>query len=1104
RDAVYMDIDSFIEVSGELVDKVFGLSYYENLCALGKILKYLFRNVYNKPKRVPQGVVRVKSDFVFSGKLFVAACNDKLLVPNIIMSLYANHELIPQPWQILICTPSTTMEELSIFTKRCFFAAKNRYDDYLFCIANLELVDFELQYQLVNIIKSMSEEYDKYLLALICCREPGVHHHILDQFSQDVHTTNGLDMKSMKKIYKELCPEIFCVISELSGLGKTEWIKNKSYELKKAPTSFLINDDVDFRALVKQFKEFKIQPFESLHLNIVSSNNPRDVNMFIFELLTLRMVVNSIDIAHLLNTTIFIEVASTVDHYLLKSIPIVQCLETTNLVWDIRNLKASNEIYSPIQIVCHYLSAYERTIDTKNLLLQSTGPDAIKPLSEEVCQDLINKYLFDNGTGKQDITSFRFIEAFINVFADQLVRFSSNVSKDFATLSVKTKAAQLESTTTSTTPSNNDKLATIVSWDDSNHLLVFFLSQMPDSICALYRDEKRVPENVKRLLKSQHTDRDKRFQLENYNTMDTKQLLEKLECLARKTMHKIKYPRYALSADNLIKMALILLRARASIPVIVCGEAGCGKTSLIGFLSQVVEVKFRSLNLHAGVTEENILSFMAEAQKVADTSELWLFFDEINTCNHIGLLADLIAHRMLNGRQIHPNIKLFAACNPYRIRTKDQSNVGLSTTAKKKEIRYEERSNLVYQVKPLPDQILDYVWDYGVLQEKEEERYIQTMVAEALENEFSNIDTFSKLIFKSQVFIREEEEPYSVSLRDVKRAITLVKFFKESFTKRPQQNEQNKYPSDDDGINISLRCYVLALGLCYQCRLYDQTIRKKYRNEMAKTISDDMSKGKRRKFEFSEETFSRIIRQEQEDYINRMTCPPNTAKNEALLENVLVMIICILTKIPVFIIGAPGSSKSLAVRLVSQNLKGFDSEDEYFQKLPQVYLIPHQGSSSSTSDGILKVFDKANNYQKTTSKEFPVISVVLLDEVGLAETSPFNPLKVLHYLLEPPYGSDSQTVSVIGISNWRLDNSKSSRALPKFDRNDLVDTAIRLLSPKIETNEIQTNISKVSLEPLADAYSTYEQTGQQFANFHGLRDYYALVKSLSTAELTPK
>ncbi|CAG8779854.1 19761_t:CDS:1, partial [Rhizophagus irregularis] len=46
--------------------------------------------------------------------------------------------------------------------------------------------------------------------------------------------------------------------------------------------------------------------------------------------------------------------------------------------------------------------------------------------------------------------------------------------------------------------------------------------------------------------------------------------------------------------------------------------------------------------------------------------------------------------------------------------------------------------------------------------------------------------------------------------------------------------------------------------------------------------------------------------EEQMDYIKRMTCPPNTAFNEALLENVLVIIVCILNRIPLFIVGSPG------------------------------------------------------------------------------------------------------------------------------------------------------------------------------------------------------
>src|SRR5436190_20666308 len=120
----------------------------------------------------------------------------------------------------------------------------------------------------------------------------------------------------------------------------------------------------------------------------------------------------------------------------------------------------------------------------------------------------------------------------------------------------------------------------------------------------------------------------------------------------------------------------------------------------------MVEVQFLALNLHAGIDEKTIMKFMDDALKRAETGEIWLFFDEINTCNHIGLLADLIAHRMLDGKPIHHNIRIFAACNPYRIRIKAATEAGI------KKPRFEEKSKLDYQVNPLPDQILDYVWDY--------------------------------------------------------------------------------------------------------------------------------------------------------------------------------------------------------------------------------------------------------------------------------------------------------------------------------------------------------------------------------------------------------
>lgn len=59
----------------------------------------------------------------------------------------------------------------------------------------------------------------------------------------------------------------------------------------------------------------------------------------------------------------------------------------------------------------------------------------------------------------------------------------------------------------------------------------------------------------------------------------------------------------------------------------------------------------------------------------------------------------------------------------------------------------------------------------------------------------------------------------------------------------------------------------------------------------------------------SESQFSEIVQREQEGYLSEMEKPPGTAANSALLENVFVTVVCILNKIPVFIVGKPGIGK---------------------------------------------------------------------------------------------------------------------------------------------------------------------------------------------------
>jgi len=62
-------------------------------------------------------------------------------------------------------------------------------------------------------------------------------------------------------------------------------------------------------------------------------------------------------------------------------------------------------------------------------------------------------------------------------------------------------------------------------------------------------------------------------------------------------------------------------------------------------------------------------------------------------------------------------------------------------------------------------------------------------------------------------------------------------------------------------------------------------------------------------------------------------------------------------------------------------------------------LFSYQCSQHSTSETILEVFSNATMFQNQ-KKGQNYVSVVVLDEVGLAEDSPSLPLKTLHPLLE--------------------------------------------------------------------------------------------------------
>ena len=70
--------------------------------------------------------------------------------------------------------------------------------------------------------------------------------------------------------------------------------------------------------------------------------------------------------------------------------------------------------------------------------------------------------------------------------------------------------------------------------------------------------------------------------------------------------------------------------------------------------------------------------------------------------------------------------------------------------------------------------------------------------------------------------------------------------------------------------------------------------------------------------------------------LNKLELGPNIAGNTALSENVFMMVVCIELRIPLFVVGKPGSSKSLAKTVVAHNMQGDAAKSELFKTFKQV------------------------------------------------------------------------------------------------------------------------------------------------------------------------
>jgi len=551
---------------------------------------------------------------------------------------------------------------------------------------------------------------------------------------------------------------------------------------------------------------------------------------------------------------------------------------------------------------------------------------------------------------------------------------------------------------------------------------------------------------------------------------------------------------YVFTSDNYVKMLLIYLRVQSNLPVLIMGETGCGKTALIECLCQkILDHHMEVFRIHAGITNEKIIENMSKyierakacSEEKAD-KRLWVFFDEFNTTPNIGLIKEIVCERTMLGIPLPNNMVFLGACNPQRRKAKKDESAEISGIKKYHANLLDQiagtQSSLLYSVVSIPETMLEHVWDYGFLDEETEKNYIEKILekCEGLKSINDWFECTVEMISESHKYFRKNDDVSSVSLRD---AVRFCRFYNWFCTKFPMANISSLFSP--------IQCAsLLALLLCYYFRLESA----KKRNDYTDMITDLIKKSKPN---ILPDSIHQLLNSEKMSLITRMELPSGTAKNNALTDNIFVLFTCIVNKIPVVLCGEPGSSKTSAVQIIISNLKGKKSHDEFFQKLPELVAVSFQGSQNCTSESITTVFERADKYANTQS-EIQLLPVIVFDEIGLAEISPHNPLKVLHSELE----IERCRHGFVGLSNWRLDASKMNRAVylscPEPDLDDLKLTALSLSESMLREGGQGVPLHQSIVEGLAVAYMALCKHMKKPGNrqYFGLRDYYSLIKGI--------
>ena len=541
---------------------------------------------------------------------------------------------------------------------------------------------------------------------------------------------------------------------------------------------------------------------------------------------------------------------------------------------------------------------------------------------------------------------------------------------------------------------------------------------------------------------------------------------------------------FVLTPDNLLKLVVLYSFFQASIPVIFRGETGCGKTYLLEFLGKSLN-KFkqqqqskisliRLIDLHPGFCENDIEQQFSEINSILSKSQsknkVIIFFDEINNSPISALIKTAICDRRTRRVALHDQIWVTGACNPYR---------GPNSR---------EQKSISYNVHPLPDTLEYFVWDFGSLNKENEVNYINSIGEQCKRENPSEIppkiyESLSRIIPICQEFIRNiVDSPTPPSLRDIQRTFSLAHWFYIAYTKKSSPFQDTRIRFDKNKSEEIEAPVILSIACSYYFRLKNNE-----RLEFSRILKERFTL-----------LFSEYLQIALQRFAKCFKFDKYITITSAIEENLFLEFVCINNRIPLFIIGQPGTSKSCSLSIILNNALGSRAPNPFLAQYQIFQVFFLQCTEYTTTSSIQQIFQDANDFEKSVGRG--ANSLIVLDEVGLMTKNDQYALQVLHSLLaEKPYKS------LIALSNWPFDAAKMNRAITLL-REAPDDNELRKFCRKtveMFRSSVFSEITSDLIDIFIHLYrSVTEETKQ---TIFGLRDFYCLivgVKSILAKNLT--